>query len=145
MIARLLTVFVLGEPVAQGSTRAFVAGGRPVVTHTGGDRLRAWRQDVTDALVAKAEKEGWGLDYDGPVTVTVTFYLPCPATTRFKEAPWGRPDLDKLIRAVGDALSPRGGGGVIKDDSRIIRWEATKVYDHEGAPGATITVLRFND
>jgi Holliday junction resolvase RusA-like endonuclease len=47
------------------------------------------------------------------------------------------PDLDKLIRSVGDSLTT---AGIYVDDSRIVRLTATKVYaDHRG-PGALIRV-----
>lgn len=44
-----------------------------------------------------------------------------------------RPDLDKLLRAVGDALT----GIVWRDDSQVASIVASKVY---GPPGATLLV-----
>ena len=40
------------------------------------------------------------------------------------------PDLDKLQRAVGDALSINAG--LIKDDAQIIEWHARKEYGDQG-------------
>jgi Holliday junction resolvase RusA-like endonuclease len=50
------------------------------------------------------------------------------------------PDLDKLIRAVGDSLT----GTVITDDSRIVRISARKLYAEGIEPGATISVKSLN-
>jgi len=47
------------------------------------------------------------------------------------------PDLDKLVRAVGDALAI---AGVYADDSRIVRISARKVYAQGIEPGASISV-----
>jgi crossover junction endodeoxyribonuclease RusA len=78
----------------------------------------------------------------GPVALTVVFRFPRPRShyrtngQLRKNAPIRqdkRPDLDKLLRAVGDALS----GSVINDDSQISRVAASKIY---GPPGATITL-----
>jgi Holliday junction resolvase RusA-like endonuclease len=51
------------------------------------------------------------------------------------------PDLDKLIRAVGDSLTD---SGVVIDDSRIVRISARKLYAEGIAPGATIQVKTLN-
>ena len=49
-----------------------------------------------------------------------------------------KPDLDKLQRAIGDALT---ASGLITDDSCIVEWRARKVYAEQGKPsGASITI-----
>jgi len=54
--------------------------------------------------------------------------------------PHTRPDVDKLARAVNDALTT---AGVIYDDSQITRIIAAKRYaDPHEAPGVTIAVTR---
>jgi crossover junction endodeoxyribonuclease RusA len=47
------------------------------------------------------------------------------------------PDLDKLIRAVGDSLTT---AGIISDDSRIIAIHAQKLYADARGVGAVIRV-----
>jgi len=59
--------------------------------------------------------------------------------------PHVKPDLDKLIRAVGDALAPYKQPGVLKDDSRIVTWRATKDYDDAYKSGALIYVSRVDE
>jgi Holliday junction resolvase RusA-like endonuclease len=47
------------------------------------------------------------------------------------------PDLDKLIRAVGDSLTD---SGIVVDDSRIVRISARKIYAQGIESGASIVV-----
>jgi Holliday junction resolvase RusA-like endonuclease len=60
--------------------------------------------------------------------------------------PATKPDLDKLQRAVGDALCPSTGPGVLREDSRIVKWlSPEKVYAGTRGPGVEITVVRLGD
>lgn len=77
--------------------------------------------------VRAARRAGWELPYDGPVCVKARFWLYKPRSPKFP-IPATKPDLDKLVRAVGDALCPKHGLGVLSEDSRIVGWEATKNY-----------------
>jgi Holliday junction resolvase RusA-like endonuclease len=128
---------VHGEPVPQGSAKAFMPrGGRfPVVTHDN-PRTRPWRAMVRDAAMqARAGAvplEGVGLE------VVVEFYLPRPASApkRVTE-PAKKPDLDKLLRALLDGITD---AGVWRDDALVIVASARKafaggVHDPLGAGG----------
>jgi Holliday junction resolvase RusA-like endonuclease len=64
------------------------------------------------------------------------FLMPKPASVK-RSSPSVAPDLDKLVRSVGDALAI---AGVYTDDSRITRISARKLYAQGVEPGATITV-----
>ena len=133
--------FVPGEPITEGSTRAFASGQRVVVTHDRGASLTAWRLAVKDAALKAAREAGWETRYDGPVRVTVTFYLPRPKSVpESRYWPHVKPDLDKLLRAIGDALAPYRQVGVLREDSRIVEWTARKLYDQ--TPGAWVRVSR---
>ena len=134
--------FVPGEPITEGSTRAFTSGQRVVVTHDRGPELDQWRLKVAHAAQAAAQDAGWEPRYDGPVAVTAAFFLPRPKSAKKRLVPHVKPDLDKLIRAVGDALAPYKQPGVLKDDSRIVTWRATKDYDDAYKSGALIYVSR---
>jgi crossover junction endodeoxyribonuclease RusA len=48
-----------------------------------------------------------------------------------------RPDLDKLVRAVLDALSE---AGVWRDDAQVVSVVARKAYG--SAPGLTVEIVR---
>jgi Holliday junction resolvase RusA-like endonuclease len=124
-----LTIEVRGEPASQGSHS--IINGRIVQVNSA--KHKCWRNAVAFAALDLVT-EGWDL-LDEPIELSVIFYLPRPKTAT-REYPSVMPDLDKLIRAVGDSLS----GVVYVDDSRIVRISATKVYaDHRG-PGALIRV-----
>ena len=137
--------FVPGEPITEGSTRAFASGQRVVVTHDRGPELDQWRLKVAHAAQAAAQDAGWEPRYDGPVAVTAAFFLPRPKSAKKRLVPHVKPDLDKLIRAVGDALAPYKQPGVLKDDSRIVTWRATKDYDDAYKSGALIYVSRVDE
>lgn len=164
----MIKLRVYGTPVPQGSTRAFavrkagVPTGRVVVT---GDnpKTKSWRQAVVDEAVGylvgrdKANRCGLCDRLDAhvhgrePLTVTLTFILPRPANhllTSKKSMgqvspsapplPIGKPDLDKLCRAVLDALTD---AGVWRDDSQVASLCAHKVYATAGErPGCVIEV-----
>lgn len=139
--------FVPGEPITEGSTRAFTSGQRVVVTHDRGRELDRWRIKVAHAAEAAARAAGWEPRYDKPVEVWAEFRLPRP-----KSAPKSRkyaqmkPDLDKLQRAVGDALAPYKRPGVLRDDSRIVGWSAVKRYADDAHPaGVMVRVSKAQD
>ena len=57
-----------------------------------------------------------------------------------------KPDLDKLQRAVGDALAPYKRPGVLRDDSRIVGWHSVKRYADATHPaGVMICVSKAQD
>ena len=137
--------FVPGEPITEGSTRAFTSGQRVVVTHDRGTELAAWRTRVKRAAQDAAREAGWEPRYDGPVVVDAVFMLRRPKSAKKRLMPHVKPDLDKLIRAVGDALAPYKQPGVLKDDSRIVTWNASKHYAIPYESGAFITVARVDE
>jgi Holliday junction resolvase RusA-like endonuclease len=127
---------VVGVPVQQGSKR-HVGGGRMI--ETGGVRLRDWRH----AVATEARTVAAGIDdtpLDGPLCLAVRFRFPMPASRpkRLRDIGTGwktsAPDLDKLVRSVGDSLTD---SGLIRDDARIGMVIASKV-ETTGWSGATI-------
>jgi len=86
--------------------------------------------------------------FDGAVTVSVLFYLSRPVSrprSRFRY-PDRKPDLDKLERALGDALEKV----VVTQDSRIVEWHACKRYaddqvDHDAVPCTVVTMREVSD
>lgn len=138
----ILQVFVPGIPLPKGSGSAIFRGGKPggflemadkaTKTRKSGG-LKRWQRDIRDAATAAvgAHRE----PYDGPVILSLRFLMPKPKKPRF-DVPASKPDLDKLVRAVGDALS----GIAYQDDSRVVWLKAAKSYASNGGPGVAITV-----
>lgn len=113
-----------------------------VVEETG-ERLVSWRDKVADAAL-QARLAG-GIDtFTGPVRLAITFYMPRPKTVK-RAFPCVAPDLDKLTRAVGDALQQ---AAVYKNDAQIVACCSSKFYSYDDpnkAPGAWIVVSEIDD
>jgi len=121
LVASRVEFTVLGKPAPQGS--------KTVGSSSSGRRF------VREDNPATAPWKATGL-LAGPLRLRVVFVFPRPAAHfgtgrnqgRLKpSAPLycpTRPDLDKLLRAVGDALT----GVVFRDDAQLVRVEAEKHY-----------------
>lgn len=132
-----VTFRVNGNPKSQGSLNVN-AQGRPYQKQ----ELRDWRNLITQTAILACRAKGWDLPLDEPVTVEAIFWLPNPKKPRW-EVPATALDLDKLVRAAGDALSPRSRGRVISNDARIVSWVAVKHWAGKGEqPGVQITITR---
>lgn len=139
--------FVPGIPRPQGSKR-YLGPGK--VVESGAKRLAPWRADVRAAAEQALGDDGPGVLWDQPVKVQLIFWLPRPKAhfgsgrnaDKVKPSaprwPAGRPDLDKLARAVLDAIT----GVVIADDSTVVDLCLRKRYAHNGGPrfGVSVTV-----
>lgn len=123
---------VIGTPKPQGSKRAYIRGGRPILTESAGAPLRDWRTDVQQAAIT----HHIGDPYTGPLTVFLEFSLTRPKShPKTKPTyPTSRPDIDKLSRAVLDALTHI----VFKDDSQVTSLSAVKRWGDP--PGVRIIV-----
>jgi crossover junction endodeoxyribonuclease RusA len=127
----LLDVTVYGTAAAQGSkTRGVAANGRPFFREANPD-LKRWRSQV-----AQAAGEAYvGGILDEPVGLDLVFWRPRPvghfnttgglaAAGRRSPYPTGAPDLDKLARAICDALT----GVVFTNDARIVDERIRKAW-----------------
>lgn len=126
---------VYGTPAAQGSKR-HVGGGRMIESSK---KLPAWRQAVTQA----ARPVTPGTPLDCPVSVRAIIWVPKPQRPRFDVPATQQADLDKIQRSIGDAIEV---AGIIRNDARIIRWEAEKRYaTPDNPPGAHITITTMEE
>jgi crossover junction endodeoxyribonuclease RusA len=142
---RKLSVRVAGIPIPQGSMRGFVRGGHAVLT-SDNPRLRSWRNDLAAALFAARE----GLPMTGAVVLKVWFWLPRPASHYGRHGllpsaparPIGaRDDLDKLVRAIGDAATV---AGVWRDDGQVVDCHSSKNWAvPEWGPGVLIKIAEM--
>lgn len=122
----------LGVPRPQGSKR-YIGNGRFVEA----SNVKPWRRCIAEAVKRAQTATGDETPFSEPVVVYATFYLPRPKSVR-RLLPSVAPDLDKLCRALGDALSV--DAGVIEDDALIIKWHASKLYADQRDAGVRVAI-----
>jgi len=116
-----------GTPIPQGSKRAFRVGNRVVVTDQQGQALGLYRE-----AIARACRPSHPSPVHGPVAVNLAFMFVRPRGHYGKRglrpsAPAQKitkPDVDKLVRAVLDAMT----GVVFVDDAQVVSVQAAKWY-----------------
>lgn len=118
-MSNMIAFFVPGIPVPQGSKIIAKSGTKTWLRDANGGNLRAWRDHVS--VAARAESEGV---FEAGVEANLSFVLPRPKTVK-RLLPWVKPDLDKLTRAVFDALTT---AGVWRDDCQAVSLTASKTY-----------------
>lgn len=139
-MSEVITFLVRGVPAPQGSMRAFdshvvPAKNAPYLT---------FRADIR----TEADK-CWSHPWVGqPIWVAMRFVFPRPQShflpvNKTRQVPvlrvnapeyvTSRPDVDKLVRAVLDALT----GIAYADDAQVVQVTGTKVYDPGDGPGHT--------
>lgn len=134
-----LIAFVAGKPAPQGSKKALhhKQSGK-IVTMESSKAVKPWRESIRHALL-----DDQGLPratFTGAVLIELRFVMPRPASTPKRSTPPAvkRPDIDKLARAVLDAVS---SAGVWHDDSQVTQMSAMKrLADLEETPGLHITI-----
>jgi Holliday junction resolvase RusA-like endonuclease len=113
---------VYGDPAPQGSKTAKVIRGKAIMWESS-KKLPGWRESVV--MAAKVSfMENNNMQLLGPVTLHCKFYMPKPKSVS-RKYPNIAPDLDKLLRGIGDALQI---SGVISNDAQIVSIDAHKVY-----------------
>lgn len=129
----MLSFFVPGKPAPQGSKRHVGKG----ILIESSKECGPWRERV--ALAASQQMDRI-IEKPSPVALILDFILPRPASTPKTKTPPAtkRPDLDKLQRAVLDALT----NIAYQDDSQVCHIKADKRLAILGeSPGVHITIL----
>ena len=117
-------ITVLGRPRPQGSMRPIMVRGHPIIVHSS-SKMKAWREHIEEEV-----RRVWtGPPLDGPVRVDRYFVMQAPQnrpgrTKPNRDLPAVRPDIDKLDRALLDALT----GVCWTDDARIVGGQHWEVY-----------------
>jgi len=123
---------VLGHPATKGSTVSFMGRGGRIVTKTDSTGLAAWTQAVgwaaKNARVPLVPKPG-------AVVVSVRFGFQRPQSARTRPHPTVRPDVDKTLRALLDALT----GIAYEDDSQVVEVRAIKAYGPQSRTDVTVS------
>ena len=129
----------IGEAAPQGSKRYL---GRGIMVESSKE-LPIWREQLINDIIAAAN----GITFNSGVQVTLIFKFPRlkahlnskgdlrPTAPVFKTP---RPDIDKLCRAVLDAITL---SGVIRDDALCFSIEAQKMYCDIGEPPGVIGTI----
>lgn len=145
----MITFDVLGLPQPQGSMKSLgPRAGRTILTHSNNATLKPWRQELATAALT-ARPDDWNLE--SPIALSLTFRFPRPAGhyrrngTLKPSAPHSKltkPDLDKLIRACGDAWA----GILYRGDQQIVAITAAKRFTcGSEAPGLLATIIPLAD
>lgn len=141
-----LNVAVYGRPIPQGSK----APGPVIKGHStmreDNPATKPWRAHVVSTIQAKYPL-GVPEPVTGPVMLRIVFGLQSPKTVPSERNgyPSTEPDIDKMERAINDALTM---SGIWKDDGQVVDSHTTKLYiGHPEcklrAPGAWIRVYRI--
>jgi Holliday junction resolvase RusA-like endonuclease len=132
----VLSFAVGGEPRPQGSKKAFVVKGRAVMIDDNKPALKTWRDAVANSARAALSVAEIFEPAEGALAVAIEFVLARPKTVT-RDLPSVQPDIDKLQRAVLDALTT---ASVWKDDGQVTTISARKIYGP--TPGARVSVYR---
>jgi Holliday junction resolvase RusA-like endonuclease len=116
-----MKAFVRPHPqqIRSGMTgRGLCYGGQGYASITSdNDKLKEWRAHVT-AIAIRVRARFGQVVIDEPCELHATFFLPRPTgTPKHVLYPVKRPDLDKLMRAIGDSLE---AAGMITSDSFFV-------------------------
>jgi Holliday junction resolvase RusA-like endonuclease len=137
-----LTFTVPGEAVPQGSMKAFTPKGwkRPIIT---GDnpRTKPWRSMVQAAAIDAQYATGtWPAISDRPIRLEIecAFVRPASVSERKRPLHTVKPDIDKLLRNLNDALTKI----LWRDDAQIVSVSITKSYASALAPAHTTIQVR---
>jgi len=143
----MIAFTVYGRPASKGSTRSFVPrtaegyakrqdGSPIVVTRPDDERVISWQGDVSKACAEAMASQGIELQRDGAIAVRACFYRLRPqghyGTGRnaltlkasSPQRPCSRPDTDKLMRAILDALK----GTAYLDDGQVADQHGRQYY-----------------
>ena len=121
----MLTLTVYGVPRPKGSRKFFRHGGSTESSR----HVAGWMTLVASVASRVLAEQADPTIRTTPLTVSVAFYLPRPQRLKGDAAHTTRPDLDKLVRAVFDALT----GVIWRDDAQVCRVLAAKQYAAAGA------------
>lgn len=128
MSRMIAQVWVEGRPRPQGSKTATVRNGR-VVMWESSKGLAGWREAVRANLDRINPNQLTYILRGQACSVNMCFMLKKAPTSKLGPHPIGKPDLDKLSRAVLDCLTECRW---IHDDSQVIELSARKIWTDSG-------------
>ena len=145
-MASQISFTVYATPVPQGSMKAFVLPGkwgakdRAILT-SANKKLKPFRGEVTRTAMAAMSERDIAEPFAGkhiPVSIVADFYIAKPASvTKKRYYPSVKPDLDKLIRSLCDAMT----GVIYTDDAQIVEFNVRKRYGSPERVEVAATIL----
>lgn len=142
--------FVPGEPVEKGSTRAFyIRKLDRVVTTNANTKTKGWQSRIAmkceEIVCQRAFREEGYIGYK----LDMTFYKSrAKSLSKWKHLAITRPDLDKYIRTILDAVA----GIAFADDNAVTDISARKRHcdenylaDHRGMPGVYVIIEKVRE
>lgn len=137
---------VLGEPAPKGSMRAMnrKSDGRAMLVPGGTSvnqrKLRVWTQAIRSRVVEMLGEARDPLFVEQSLSVELLFRLPRPASVKTPRPMAQKDDVDKLARAVLDALT----GVLYDDDGRIAVLRVEKQWSDPLKRGVVISVEQLD-
>ncbi len=143
----VLSFWVSGVPATQGSKRVAVSrAGYAYMFEATSRTLKPWRESIVSAAMLAVMPADVvrrrAFPMVGAVHVELGFVLPRAKSNRDPYPVGARTgDIDKLARAVLDALAERTGAGVFVNDSQVKTLNLDKRYARPGEePGVSVSV-----
>jgi Holliday junction resolvase RusA-like endonuclease len=121
---------VVGDPVPKARARTVRKGGRTWSFTP--KRVAAWEKVVREAAL-----EHFSVPFNGPVAVSLSFFLKRPKARRKDNFVETTPDIDNLEKAVLDGLN----GVAYLDDKFVVVKNAVKRYVVTGVPCVEVVVV----
>lgn len=127
-----------GIPMPKGSTTRMPNGAMlPAGTAESRRKMEQWRSDIrAEAKSAMGERP----PFASAIRLFCEFALPVPKSMPKSKQGWWphttKPDVDKLFRALSDALT----GIAWVDDSQVCVSAINKVYAWDGHTGASVSI-----
>lgn len=127
------TLTVPGKPLPKGSLK-HIGNGR-MIEQT---KVKTWMKDIRTHIT-----DAYGVDaplFEVPVMAILEFRFPRPLAAKNRLYPHMRSvgDIDKLARAVLDALQPQ----ILVDDSLVVVLTAAKYYETAEEPAGVNVIIK---
>lgn len=137
-MAELVNIWIPGKPAAKGSMRGFTLGkSRHVrVEPSNVGALKMWTAHIRAHVGQIFQRPPIGRDVPVGISMRFIFAKPSSAPKR-RKYPTVKPDVDKLCRAVLDALT----GYLYRDDAQVVDGPPlAKRYSNDGSEGLILKV-----
>lgn len=133
-MADTFRVFVRGRASSQGSKTGFRRRDGSVGVRPATKTERPWRQLLVDMISEQWEGPPW----QGPLELTLRFLFLRPKADKHRVWHTPKPDIDKVLRAVMDAL--KLGGAIAKDEHVV---SSSQVKMSSDIPGVELELRRL--